>query len=196
MLYFVQLYTICLFLLNFRHCEITHIYSYISLTSLYYILDKQFIFPFPYWWEFEDSFYLLTNNAVICIACTLEYSRTYIQKWNCQVIVYMRFFTIRNIVMRLYKILLQGRSKPLESESCSVVSNSLWPHGLYSPWNSPGQNTEWVAFPFSRVSSQPSDRTQVSHIRLPSIVQLVKNPPAMQQTPVQILAREDPLEKG
>ena len=28
-----------------------------------------------------------------------------------------------------------------ESESCSVVSDSLWPHGLYSPWNSPGQNT-------------------------------------------------------
>ena len=27
------------------------------------------------------------------------------------------------------------------SESCSVVSDSLWPHGLYSPWNSPGQNT-------------------------------------------------------
>ena len=28
-----------------------------------------------------------------------------------------------------------------ESESCSVVSNGLGPHGLYSPWNSPGQNT-------------------------------------------------------
>ena len=28
-----------------------------------------------------------------------------------------------------------------ESESQSVVSNSLKPHGLYSPWNSPGQNT-------------------------------------------------------
>jgi len=28
-----------------------------------------------------------------------------------------------------------------ESESPSVVSNSLQPHGLYSPWNSPGQNT-------------------------------------------------------
>ena len=26
-------------------------------------------------------------------------------------------------------------------ESCSVMSNSLRPHGLYSPWNSPGQNT-------------------------------------------------------
>ena len=27
------------------------------------------------------------------------------------------------------------------SESCSVVSDSLWPLGLHSPWNSPGQNT-------------------------------------------------------
>ena len=27
------------------------------------------------------------------------------------------------------------------SESCSVVSNSLWSHELYSPWNSPGQNS-------------------------------------------------------
>ena len=25
--------------------------------------------------------------------------------------------------------------------SCSVVSNSLTPHELYGPWNSPGQNT-------------------------------------------------------
>ena len=26
-------------------------------------------------------------------------------------------------------------------ESCSVVSNSLWSHGLCSPWHSPGLNT-------------------------------------------------------
>ena len=32
-------------------------------------------------------------------------------------------------------------SPPQESESHSVVSDSLQPHGLYSPWNSPGQNT-------------------------------------------------------
>ena len=29
----------------------------------------------------------------------------------------------------------------LKSESHLVVSGSLRPHGLYSPWNSPGQNT-------------------------------------------------------
>ena len=28
-----------------------------------------------------------------------------------------------------------------KGESPSVGSDSLWPHGLYSPWNSPGQNT-------------------------------------------------------
>ena len=28
-----------------------------------------------------------------------------------------------------------------KSENCSVVSNSLRPHGLDSPWNSPGKNT-------------------------------------------------------
>ena len=27
------------------------------------------------------------------------------------------------------------------NESHLVVSNSMGPHGLYSPWNSPGQNT-------------------------------------------------------
>ena len=99
-----------------------------------------------------------------------------------------------------------------ESESHSIVSDSLQPLGPYSPWNSPGQNTgvvisdfppvqlgsspvflsvvyswhlaihltlcdpmdyrvhgilqagilEWVAFSFSRGSSQPRDQTQVS----------------------------------
>ena len=35
-----------------------------------------------------------------------------------------------------------------ERESCSVVSDSLRPHGLYSPWNSPGQNTGVGSLPF------------------------------------------------
>ena len=38
--------------------------------------------------------------------------------------------------------LLRGLNEIIyESESRSVVSNSLRPHGLKSPWNSPGQNT-------------------------------------------------------
>ena len=50
------------------------------------------------------------------------------------------------------------------SESRSVVSESLRSHGLYSPWNSPGQNTGVGNLSFSRGSSQPRDKTQVSHI--------------------------------
>ena len=38
-------------------------------------------------------------------------------------------------VYRLYDLVKN------ESESCSFVSNSLRPRGLYSPWHSPGQNT-------------------------------------------------------
>ena len=91
-----------------------------------------------------------------------------------------------------------------ESASHSVMSDSLWPHGLYSSWNSPVQNTgvgslpllqgifptqglnpglshcrwilyhlshqgsprilEWMAYPFSRVTSWPSNQTGVSCI--------------------------------
>ena len=37
--------------------------------------------------------------------------------------------------------LTHGRVPLGVSAGPSVVSDSLWPHGLYSPWNFPGQNT-------------------------------------------------------
>ena len=50
-------------------------------------------------------------------------------------------------------------------ESRSVVSDSLWPHGLYIVHGIlQVKILEWVPFPFSRGSSQPRDQTQVSHI--------------------------------
>ena len=55
-------------------------------------------------------------------------------------------------------------SLKVKSESCSVVSGSLRPHGLYSPWNSPGQNTGVGSLSFSRGPSQPRDWTQFSRI--------------------------------
>ena len=58
----------------------------------------------------------------------------------------------------------KGERQESQSESHSVVSDSLQPYGLYSPWNSPGQNTRVGAVPFSRGSSQPRDQTQVSRI--------------------------------
>ena len=105
---------------------------------------------------------------------------------------------------RIESVILNSVAWPHVSESRSVESDSLRPHGLYSPWNSPGQNTEvdslsllqgifptqgsnpgllhcrwilyqlshkgsprileWVAYPFSRGSSQHKNWTGVSCI--------------------------------
>ena len=52
-----------------------------------------------------------------------------------------------------------------ESESCSVVSDSLHPWTIYIVHGILQARTlEWVAFPFSRGSSQPRDRNEVFHI--------------------------------
>ena len=53
--------------------------------------------------------------------------------------------------------------------SCSVMSDSLRPHGLYPtrlpcPWILQARIQEWIAIPSSRGSSRPRDWTQVSHI--------------------------------
>ena len=51
--------------------------------------------------------------------------------------------------------------------ACSVLSDSLWPHGPYLPGSSvlgllQARLLEWVAISFSRGSSQPRDRTFIS----------------------------------
>ena len=52
-----------------------------------------------------------------------------------------------------------------ESESHSVLSNSLRPHGLYTVCGIlQARLLEWVAIPFSRRSSQPRNQTRVSCI--------------------------------
>ena len=48
--------------------------------------------------------------------------------------------------------------------SHSVMSNSLWPRGVYSPWNSPGQNTGVGSLSFLQVIFPTRDQIQVSHI--------------------------------
>ena len=50
-----------------------------------------------------------------------------------------------------------------ESESDSVVSDSLRPHNYTVYGVLQARILEWVAIPFSRGYSQPRDRTLVSH---------------------------------
>ena len=69
-------------------------------------------------------------------------------------------------MMKTYT-LQHGSHQPLmtvESERCSVVSNSLRHHDYTILGILQARVLEWVAFPFSRGSSQPRDQTQVSRI--------------------------------
>ena len=54
--------------------------------------------------------------------------------------------------------------RPPPPHRCSVVSDSLWPHGLYRPWNSPGQNTGVGCFSLLQGIFPTQGLTQVSCI--------------------------------
>ena len=56
-----------------------------------------------------------------------------------------------------------------ESETHSVVSDSLQPHKLHSPWNSPDQNIGVVAFPFSRGLPNPEIEPGSSALQMDSL---------------------------
>ena len=90
---------------------------------------------------------------------------------------------------------------PSESESCSVMSDSLRPHELYSPWSSLGQNTglgslsflqgifptqgsnpglphcRWILYQLNHKGS-PKGIIIVLHQIASQVVLVVKNPPA------------------
>ena len=65
----------------------------------------------------------------------------------------------------LAKVSLTLTSLVTESESCSIMSDSLQPHGLFTAHGIlQARILEWVAFPSSRGSSKLRARTQVSRI--------------------------------
>ena len=49
--------------------------------------------------------------------------------------------SIKGFLCRFFTPKIEARAQNGRSESCSVVSDSLRSHRLYSPWNSPGHNT-------------------------------------------------------
>ena len=90
------------------------------------------------------------------------------------VLVLIQFFPISLLCYMIYIcvcvcFLTQSSQQTWVSESHSVVSDSLRPHGL---WPArllvhgilQARIMEWVDIPFSRGSSQPRDQTQVSCI--------------------------------
>ena len=81
-----------------------------------------------------------------------------------------------------------------QTVNTSSLCHSLPPHGLYSPWNSPGRNTgvgnlSLLQGIFPTQGSNPGP----PHCR--RMAQMVKCVPTMQETRVRSLGWENPLEK-
>ena len=135
---------------------------------------------------------------------------------KCQIISEASLTSLHRVMCVLVAQLCPTLCNPMD---CTLSDSS--DYGI-----SPGENPRVVTIPFSRESSWPWDQTGVScvgrqilyhlsyqgsqhdnHSKLVlffltqpskslSVAQMVKNPPAMQETWVQFLGWEDPLEKG
>ena len=75
--------------------------------------------------------------------------------------MYMANWCFRNHSVKSLLIDSCGRKEVKVAQSCLTLCNPInyTVHGILQ-----ARILEWVAFPFSRGSSQPRDRTQVSHI--------------------------------
>ena len=89
------------------------------------------------------------------------------------------------------------------TESRSVVSDFLWPHELYSPWDSPGQTTGVGSLSLLQgiFSTQESNQGflhcwrilyQLSHQAIPSLCLLLRIPPQKWKDVALILAPSVP----
>ena len=90
------------------------------------------------------------------------------------------------------------------------MSNSVWPDGqqparLLGPWDSPGKDSGvgghvLLLSPLGSlliyVTVAIWGNIVIQIMRAALVAQLVKNPPAVQETQVPFLGQEDPLEKG
>ena len=83
------------------------------------------------------------KSKVCCLILNFTYTHTCIYNKIFSLIHYLLIYLCTFCVSNIHLSLIscpQGTCF-LESESHSVLSDSLRVHGLYSPWNSLGQNT-------------------------------------------------------
>ena len=118
-----------------------------------------------------------TFTALPCNDGFTDESRESVDSPRVSTTVFLLLFFICFVFVKDFFLLLRTIFK--------VLSNSLQPHGLYSPWSSPGQNTGGGrSLPSPADLPNPGEGIgyplQYSWASL--VAQLVKNPSAMQET--------------
>ena len=109
---------------------------YVSIPLSQFIPILLFLPWYPYVCSLCLCLYFCFVNKIIY---------TYFSRTHIHVLIYGICFSLSEFIPLL--------AIHPESESLSVVSGLLVPHGLYSPWDSPGQNTGVSSRSFSRGSS-------------------------------------------
>ena len=93
------------------------------------------------------------GSLILCSLCILAAANYRLRTESPSVERETTYMTLFCVLNTLYKV---------QSESRSVRSVSLPPYGLYSHGILQARILEWVAFPFSRGSSQHRDRTHLT----------------------------------
>ena len=99
--------------------------------------------PFPSFTSFRFLPVVLWGWGMWSISSHLvtmrKKSRKSVKSWS-RVLIVVSHWTKPGMIYLKYFCLREKWSEVKWSESRSVMSDSLLPHGLYSPWTSPGQN--------------------------------------------------------
>ena len=111
---------------------------WISLYSIY----KSFIrYMFLKYFLLICGLFCLFLNSVLQEQKLLILIKSILFLWVALLTSLYMFFSFSVSVKFFFFGELSAEEVKKVSEARSVVSDSLWPHGLYSPWNSPVQNT-------------------------------------------------------
>ena len=119
------------------------------MSSVHFWLDYLFFWYLAVWATYIflrslslASFAIICSNSEGClfILCIVSFA---VQKLLSLIKSHLFIFVFISINLgggseRIFLPMFSSKNK---SESHSVMSSSLQPHELYSPWNSPGQNT-------------------------------------------------------
>ena len=106
-------------------------FSWNIYTKIEHILDHKTNLNKIKRWNHRVVFFDVIKLEINTWMITGKFLKTW--KWN-------KTFPIIHVTKRMSQVKFL-KLHWTESESFSVMSNSLRPHKLYSPWNSPGQNT-------------------------------------------------------
>ena len=119
----------------FALSDITHIPASEQAFNMFTVLMNRFMWTLMLCHKtFQSRRQILANITHLpCVRCSVE-SFTYIISFN----LYNMKITLQMNFKGKFHVLV-GMNSESESKSHSVASNSLQPHGLYSPWNSPGK---------------------------------------------------------